>query len=89
MFFIEFCEDTFFTGHLWTLLLHRKIVYSVLSKYVWDNIALENYLCNIGPERTAMILKENNLHNFLWSTWAKIAQNNNMYIAETATRGVL
>ena len=34
----------------------------MLSKYVWDNIAQDNYLCNIGPERETMILKENNLH---------------------------
>ena len=37
----------------------------MFSKYIWDNIAQENYLCNIGPERTAMILKENSLHNFV------------------------
>ena len=37
----------------------------MLSKYVWDNITQENYLCNVGPERAAMILKENNLQNFV------------------------
>ena len=63
----------------------------MLSKYVWDNTAAENYLCNIGSERAAMILKENNLHNFLsvLAAWTKIGQNNNLYIAETANRGVL
>ena len=35
----------------------------MLSKYVWDNIAQENYLCNIGPERTDVFLQENNLRN--------------------------
>ena len=39
------------------------LVNTKLSKYVWDNIAQENYLHNIGPECTAMILKEKNLHN--------------------------
>ena len=64
----EFCEDfknTFFTVHLRATLLYRKVVYSVLSKYVEDNITQENYLCNIGPDRAAMILKENNLYNFV------------------------
>ena len=37
----------------------------MLSKYVWENIAEENYLYNVGTERTAIILKENNLHNFV------------------------
>ena len=36
----------------------------MLSKYVSENIVQENYLCNVGPERVAMILKENNLQNF-------------------------
>ena len=35
----------------------------MLSKYVWDNIAQENYLCDIGPERTDVFLQENNLRN--------------------------
>ena len=43
--------------------LHRKIIYSFFSKYIWDNIAQENYMYNIGPECTAM--KENSLHNFV------------------------
>ena len=42
---------------------HRNIVYAMLSKYVWDNIAQENYLCNIGLERTDMFSQENNLRN--------------------------
>ena len=37
----------------------------MLSKSVWDNVAQENYLCNIGPEDAAMILKENNPHSFV------------------------
>ena len=31
----------------------------MLSRYVWDNIAQENYLRNVGPERTDMLLQEN------------------------------
>ena len=42
---------------------HRNIVYAMLSKYVWDNIAQENYLCNIGLERTDMFFQENKLRN--------------------------
>ena len=46
----------------------RKIVYTrcpTIRLTVWDDIAQENYLFNIGPEHAAMILKENNLHNFV------------------------
>ena len=35
----------------------------MFSEYVWDNIAQENYLCNIIPERTDMFLQVNNLRN--------------------------
>ena len=38
-------------------------IYLLLSKFVWDNIAQENYLCNIGPEGTDMFLQEINLSN--------------------------
>ena len=37
----------------------------MFSKYIWDNIAQENHLSNIDLEHAAMILKENNLHNFV------------------------
>ena len=30
----------------------------MLSKYVCDNIAQENYLCNVGPERIDMFSQE-------------------------------
>ena len=63
--FVKFLRTPFLQNTSGRLLLHRKIVYSMLSKYVWDNIAQENYLYNIGPERAAMILKENNLHDFV------------------------
>ena len=33
----------------------------MLSKYVWDNIPQENYLRDVGPERTDMLLQENRL----------------------------
>ena len=45
--------------------LHRNIVYSMLSKHVWDNIALDNYLCNIGPERTDTFSQEKCLSNVI------------------------
>ena len=33
----------------------------MLSKYVWDNIAQENDLCNVDPERTDILSQENRL----------------------------
>ena len=33
----------------------------MLLKYVWDNTAKENYLCNVGPERT-VFSQENNTY---------------------------
>ena len=33
----------------------------MLSKYVWDNIAKENDLCNVDPERTDILSQENRL----------------------------
>ena len=38
---------------------HRNIVYTMLPKYVWDNIAQENYLCIVGPECTDILSQEN------------------------------
>ena len=44
--------------------LHMNIVYSVLSKYVWDNIAQENYWYNNGPDHIVIYsLKYNHMHN--------------------------
>ena len=43
--------------------LYRSIAWLVLSKYVWENIAEENYMCNIDPERTVLILQGNGLYN--------------------------
>ena len=34
--------------------LRRNIVLLMLFKYVWDNIAQENYFCNVGLERSDM-----------------------------------
>ena len=65
--FVKFLRTAFLQNTYRRLLLHRKIVNSMLSKYVWDNIVQKNHLCNIGPEHAAMILKENNLHNFVLS----------------------
>ena len=61
----------------------------MLSKYVWDNIAQENYLDNIDPEPAAMILKEKNLQNFVLVCLDQDCMNNNLYNVETATRGIL
>ena len=33
----------------------------MLPKYVWDNIAQENYLCIVGPERTDILSQQNRL----------------------------
>ena len=33
----------------------------MLPKHVWDNIAQENYLCNVGTECTYILLQENRL----------------------------
>ena len=41
----------------------------MLSKYVWNNIEQENYLCNIAPERIDMFLQGNNLHNIVLVCW--------------------
>ena len=45
--------------------LHRIIVQSMLSKHVGDNIALDNYLCNVGPERKDTFSQEKNLYNIV------------------------
>ena len=75
----------------------------MLPKYVWENIAQENYLCNIDPERSDTLSQENNLYNVVliclcrhctrkltvqcWSkaqaqlcnfVWANIAQGNHL-----------
>ena len=63
--FVKFLRTAFLQNIYGRLLLHRKIVHSMLLKYIWKNIAQENYLCNIGPEYAAMMLKENNLHKFV------------------------
>ena len=63
--FVKFLRTAFLQNIYRRLLLHRKIVSLMLSKYVWDNIVQKNQLCNIGPEQAAMVLKENNLHNFV------------------------
>ena len=36
---------------------------TILSKYVWDNIAQENYLYNVDPERTDIALQKSNPGN--------------------------
>ena len=40
-----------------------NIVPSMLSKRVWNNIVLDNYLCNVGPERTGTFSQEKNQYN--------------------------
>ena len=50
----------------------------MLSKYVWENIAQENILCNVGPERADTFSQENNLYNVVWSACANIAQENDL-----------
>ena len=40
---------------------------AMLSKYVWNSIPQENYLCNVGPERTDIVLQESNLRNVVWN----------------------
>ena len=49
----------------------------MLSKYNWDNIAQENYLRNVGPQCSDIVLQENNLGNSVLNLpWANIAQDN-------------
>ena len=43
--------------------LYRIFSWAALPKYVWDNSAQENYLWNVGPERTVIFSQEDNLHN--------------------------
>ena len=47
----------------------------MLSKYVWENIAQENYLCNVDPERSDTLWQENNLYNVvlicLYQHWTR------------------
>ena len=44
----------------------RQYYIGILSVQCCPNTsAQENYLYNVGTERTAIILKENNLHNFV------------------------
>ena len=45
-------------------ILHRVFPGAMLSRCVWDNIALENYLSKfVNPEHTDIVLQQNNLHN--------------------------
>ena len=47
----------------------------MLSKYVWENIAQENYLCNVDPERSDTLWQENDLYNVvlicLYQHWTR------------------
>ena len=59
------CLDNFFRNIIHKMLrrpcwdkLHKNATQSILSKYVWDNIAQENYLCNVAQERWDMDLLE-------------------------------
>ena len=63
-------------------ILHMSIVYSMLSTYIWDNIAQENYWCNVGPDHIVICLLENNhIATMLsWSVRVNIALENYLYI---------
>ena len=41
----------------------QKIFPCAISKYICGNIARENYLCSVNPDRTDIVLQENNLRN--------------------------
>ena len=41
----------------------------MLSKYVWDNIAQENYLRNIGSKRTDILSLKNRLFQICLVAW--------------------
>ena len=59
VYFCEFCQifkNTFFTEHLRATTSAKESRILMLSKYVWDNIAQENYLCNIGPEHNFVLV---------------------------------
>ena len=56
--------------------LHKDIVYSVMSKYVWDNIAQHSFWCSVGPDHIVMFSKEKPCEMLPWSAWANSAQEN-------------
>ena len=41
----------------------QKSFSCAISKYIWGSIAQENYLRNVSPERSDIVLQENNLRN--------------------------
>ena len=43
----------------------RFFVCAMLSIYNWDNIAQENYLHNVGPQCSDIVLQKNNLRNIV------------------------
>ena len=43
----------------------QKIFSCKIFKYIWGNTAQENYLCNVNPECTNIVLQEINLRNVI------------------------
>ena len=62
---VEAHNDAYSSAFVWPPPLLSKYGYlrllTLLSKYVWESIAQENYLCNVGPERADTFSQENNL----------------------------
>ena len=54
---LQYCSRSIKTTLYWIF------SWAALPKYVWDNSAQENYLWNVGPERTVIFSQEDNLHN--------------------------
>ena len=72
--FVKFLRTAFLQNTYRRLLLHRKIVNSMLSKYVWDN---KKITCAILALSTQQWFWRKITYTILfWADWAKIAQNN-------------
>ena len=46
----------------------------MLSKYIWGNIAQENYLCNVGLEHTYILSQEN-----LWKAVTALSEHFSLF----------
>ena len=87
--FVKFLRTGFLQNIYGRLLLHRKIVHSMLLKYIWNNIAQENSCAILALSMQQWFWRKIIYTSLFWSAWANIAQSNNLYITETTTRGVL
>ena len=45
----------------WDSIAYEYCLVNIVQIRVWDNIAHDNYLCNVNPERTNILSQENRL----------------------------